>query len=58
MSNIPLRQRKTADVLKDNDNTIVVKADKSLGIVTLGRTVYTTKGCSEHPGKNAECIIN
>jgi hypothetical protein len=39
--------------LKDNDEYIVVGTDKNFGGAALGRTVYNTKGVSEHLGNKA-----
>ena len=44
MSNMTVRQWKTVDVLRDNDNYIVVETDKNLGGAALDRVVYNTKG--------------
>ena len=48
MSNLTLRQWKTVDVLKDNDDYIIVETDKNLGGATLNRLVYTISDVSEH----------
>ena len=45
-----LRQWKTVDVLKDNDNYNVVEADTNLGGDALNRAVYNTKGIPTHLG--------
>ena len=44
------RQWNTVEELNANNNHIVVECDKNLGGAILERSVYTTKGVSEHSG--------
>jgi len=50
LSNLTPRHWKLIEELKYNDDHIIIKADKNLGGSILDRSVYTSKGISEHLG--------
>jgi len=50
LSNLTPRHWRLIEDLKNNDDHIIIEADKNLGGSILDRSVYTSKGISEHLG--------
>jgi len=50
LTNLTHQQWAMVDTLRQNDNYIVIEADKNLGPCLLDREVYIERGCSEHLG--------
>ena len=49
-SNLSPSQFKTIERLQDNDDVIVIEADKNLGACTMMRDEYMRRGVEEHLG--------